>query len=145
MKNTHNLAVKFQHLLIYCSQKNKDNMIYASSIWQKHRVFFFHWIVPIEELKRTCNFKIKWFFFFFHLGTKEISKCKQPVKSEEPTAAISLWGWSVAAQCCLLSGDGVSTAQRRRGSRTPKTVIAGCLCNGNSITAIEIFIIIYLS
>lgn len=40
MKNTHNLVVKFQHLLIYCGQKNEDNNIYASSMRQKHRDFF---------------------------------------------------------------------------------------------------------
>lgn len=39
MKNTSHLVVKFQHLLIYCCQKNKDNLIYVPSMWQKHRDF----------------------------------------------------------------------------------------------------------
>lgn len=40
MKNTSHLVVKFQHLLIYCGQKNKDNLIYVPSMWQKNRDFF---------------------------------------------------------------------------------------------------------
>lgn len=102
-------------------------MIYASSVWQKHREFFIKLCPPSNERGHAISKLTGWFFVLFRK-----QRHKQPVKSEGLTAAVSPSGCSPAAQCCWLPGDWAGAAQRCCGCRPPNTVICRMLVQWQS-------------